>query len=141
MQGYGPVSGERIESNFILLSKDATIADVTCARLMGFNPNRIPYLSYACKKKGINIDSIEKPSPSLCRKYLFIPIWEYRIIREKIRVTRTTIRLNERGKRIVHIFLRLPSYIRERKLIPFLKHLKSRWDTLISGKRHIIEGG
>jgi len=138
MERYGPVDGDRVESGFMLLSRDATLADITCARLMGFNPKKIPYLRYACKKKGLEIDSIQEPAKSLCRKYSFVPMWQYRVIRGKIKVTRATIALNNRGKRMVHIFFRLPSYIKERKLIPLRTYLKMKWDALIPHKAQSI---
>jgi uncharacterized protein (DUF362 family) len=129
MEGYGPVSGDRVESGFMLLTKDPTTADLACARIMGFDPRKIPYLKYACKRKGIDLNSNGIPMPLAGIKFRFIPRWEYRSIRGKIRVTRTTDILNSKIKRVVHIFFRLPSYIKERKLMPVKRNLRMRWES------------
>lgn len=132
MQGYGPVSGDRIESNFIIVSKDPTLADLACAKIMGFDPRKIPYLRYSCRRKGMDPACAELEGVLPRRKFTFIPFWEYRSIRGKLKVTRVTMAMNGRGKRIVHIFFRLPSYMRDRKLIPLLKRVKARWNTVAS---------
>lgn len=138
MHGYGPIDGDRMEHGFLLLSNDATLADINCSWLMGFNPHKIPYLVYACKKNRIKINTVEKPAISLCKQYSFIPMWEYRVIRAKLKVTRATITLNNKGKRVVHIFFRLPSFIKERKLIPLYNHLKTKYFALRSNKKGVI---
>ncbi len=138
MQGYGPVSGEPIESKFFLISNNATAADFNCAKLMGFDPKRIPYLKYACKKLQLPMDTFDTQKIVLNKKFSFVPMWQYRVIRGKIYVTRVSTALNTRAKRLVHIFFRLPSYIKERKLIPLHNFSKEKWNTLLSKKAHLL---
>jgi uncharacterized protein (DUF362 family) len=138
MQGCGPVSGDPIESGFYLISNNATVADVSCAKLMGFNPKTIPYLKYACRKIGIRMENIEIPMTDLRKKFSFVPMWQYRVIRGKIYVTRFTVALNTKAKRLVHIIFRLPSYIKERKLIPIQNYLKKKLNILLFAKLHFF---
>lgn len=37
--------------NLVVCGKDAVTTDITCARIMGFDPRRIPYLKYAMNNK------------------------------------------------------------------------------------------
>jgi uncharacterized protein (DUF362 family) len=44
MEGNGPLNGTVRRLGKIVLSDDPVAADATCARLMGFEPNRIPHI-------------------------------------------------------------------------------------------------
>jgi uncharacterized protein (DUF362 family) len=52
MEGNGPLAGTSRPLNSIVLSDDPVAADATCARLMGFKPERIPYIYEAVKFLG-----------------------------------------------------------------------------------------
>jgi uncharacterized protein (DUF362 family) len=127
MEGLGPVAGDPVTSRFILMSNDATAADIACAKLMGFDPRRIPYLKFACRKTGLAVEDVKLPSTANERRFRFIPKWQYRVIRGKIFVTRATIAVEGRGKRAVHIFFRLPSYLIERKVLPAVRFFQTKW--------------
>jgi uncharacterized protein (DUF362 family) len=47
MEGNGPLSGTSRPLHTVVLSDDPVAADSTCARLMGFKPERIPYVREA----------------------------------------------------------------------------------------------
>lgn len=47
MEGDGPLLGRPRPLNRLVISDDPVAADATCARLMGFEPARIPYLKTA----------------------------------------------------------------------------------------------
>jgi uncharacterized protein (DUF362 family) len=47
MEGNGPISGEPIASGVLLFADDPVAADTMGATLMGFDPERIPYISEA----------------------------------------------------------------------------------------------
>jgi uncharacterized protein (DUF362 family) len=47
MQGNGPISGEPVESGVLLFADDPVAADTIGATLMGFDPERIPYIAEA----------------------------------------------------------------------------------------------
>ena len=47
MEGDGPIMGEPVRSGVVVLSRDGVAADVTSARLMGMEPERIDYLMEA----------------------------------------------------------------------------------------------
>jgi uncharacterized protein (DUF362 family) len=47
MQGNGPISGEPIESGILVFADDPVAADAVGASLMGFDPERIPYIAEA----------------------------------------------------------------------------------------------
>ncbi len=44
MEGNGPLNGTPRQMGKIVLSNDPVAADATCARLMGFEPDRIPHI-------------------------------------------------------------------------------------------------
>jgi uncharacterized protein (DUF362 family) len=52
MEGNGPLAGTPRPLHSILLSDDPVAADATCARLMGFKPERIPHVGEAAKFLG-----------------------------------------------------------------------------------------
>ncbi len=45
MEGNGPVSGNKVESRFVLSSTNALAADVLATEMMGFNPLQVGYLN------------------------------------------------------------------------------------------------
>src|SRR5207253_10179392 len=52
MEGNGPLAGTSRPLGSIVLSDDPVAADATCARLMGFDPNRIAHIREAAKFLG-----------------------------------------------------------------------------------------
>ena len=51
MEGKGPSSGEPRKTNYILASKNSVSLDVASAKLMGYNPKKIPAIKEAVKRK------------------------------------------------------------------------------------------
>jgi uncharacterized protein (DUF362 family) len=47
MQGDGPIAGDPVHSGVVLFSRDPVAADVTGARLMGMDPEKVEYLVQA----------------------------------------------------------------------------------------------
>ncbi len=47
MEGDGPIMGDPVRSNVIIMGLNSTAVDATCARIMGIDPGKIPYLKYA----------------------------------------------------------------------------------------------
>ena len=45
MQGDGPIMGTAVQSNVLVIGRNLPAVDATCARIMGIDPNKIPYLS------------------------------------------------------------------------------------------------
>jgi uncharacterized protein (DUF362 family) len=52
MEGNGPLNGTSRRLGKIVLADDPVAADATCARLMGFEPNRIEHLREGSKFTG-----------------------------------------------------------------------------------------
>ena len=52
MEGNGPLNGTARNLGRIVLADDPVAADFTCARLMGFNPLRVPHLAQAAEFLG-----------------------------------------------------------------------------------------
>jgi uncharacterized protein (DUF362 family) len=52
MEGNGPLNGSPRPLSTVVLADDPVAADATCARLMGFEPDRIPYLREAARFLG-----------------------------------------------------------------------------------------
>ena len=55
MEGDGPIMGSARQTGFIAMGSDPVAVDATCARIIGFDPARIGYLSDASEFLG-NID-------------------------------------------------------------------------------------
>ncbi|RPJ16214.1 MAG: DUF362 domain-containing protein, partial [Desulfobacteraceae bacterium] len=71
MEGDGPLMGDPVRSNVIVMGLNATAVDATCARIMGMEPAKISYLKYAegntgpiCEasigQRGENIQKVRK---------------------------------------------------------------------------------
>jgi len=71
MQGDGPIMGSPVQSNVLVMGRNFPAVDATCARIMGINPNKIPYLRAASgwlgairetniEQRGENIGSVQK---------------------------------------------------------------------------------
>jgi uncharacterized protein (DUF362 family) len=52
MEGDGPIMGTPKRCGFLALGPDLVAVDSTCARIMGFEPARIPYLADASRFLG-----------------------------------------------------------------------------------------
>jgi uncharacterized protein (DUF362 family) len=55
MEGDGPIMGRPRQTGFLAMGQDLVAVDATCARLIGFEPTKIQYLSWAGDFLG-NID-------------------------------------------------------------------------------------
>jgi uncharacterized protein (DUF362 family) len=71
MQGDGPIMGSPVRTNVIVMGRNLPAVDATCARIMGINPEKIPYLKRASgwlgairesniTQRGENIASVHK---------------------------------------------------------------------------------
>jgi uncharacterized protein (DUF362 family) len=52
MEGDGPIMGDPIQANVIVMGKNLPAVDSTCCRIMGINPRKIPYLKRASGRLG-----------------------------------------------------------------------------------------
>ena len=52
MEGDGPIMGKSRAMGFLAMGQDLGAVDATCARIIGFNPGRIPYLADAARFLG-----------------------------------------------------------------------------------------
>jgi uncharacterized protein (DUF362 family) len=52
MEGDGPIMGTPIRSNVLVMGRSAPAVDATCARVMGIDPHKIPYLKTAGRRIG-----------------------------------------------------------------------------------------
>ena len=77
MEGDGPIMGTPVRSNVLVMGRNATAVDATCARVMGIDPYKIPYLKAAGRRLGpIDRASIEQRGemiPSVRKNYRLIP--------------------------------------------------------------------
>jgi uncharacterized protein (DUF362 family) len=61
MEGDGPIMGEPVRANVIVIGRNLPAVDATCARIMGIDPGKIPYLKHAAGKLGpIGEEGIEQ---------------------------------------------------------------------------------
>ena len=47
MEGDGPIMGRGRQTGFLAMGADLVAVDATCARLIGFQPEKIRYLAWA----------------------------------------------------------------------------------------------
>lgn len=52
MEGDGPIMGTPKAAGLLVVGRNPVAVDATCARLMGFEPRRVPYLAAAAGKLG-----------------------------------------------------------------------------------------
>jgi uncharacterized protein (DUF362 family) len=52
MEGDGPIMGEPIDSQVLVMGTNLPAVDATCSRIMGIDPEKIPYLSYSSGRIG-----------------------------------------------------------------------------------------
>jgi uncharacterized protein (DUF362 family) len=52
MEGDGPIMGRPRPTGFIAMGSDLVAVDATCARIIGFDPGKVPYLSAASRFLG-----------------------------------------------------------------------------------------
>ena len=61
MEGDGPIMGTAKDANVLVLGRNLPAVDATCARIMGINPAKIPYLKSASGLLGpVEEDEIEQ---------------------------------------------------------------------------------
>jgi uncharacterized protein (DUF362 family) len=79
MEGNGPLNGTPRQLGKIVLSNDPVAADATCARLMGFEPNRIPHIREASRFLGnsstVLIDQVGEPLNPPRASFQVVPEW------------------------------------------------------------------
>lgn len=81
MEGNGPIQGTPVPAGLLVMGRDLPGVDATCARLMGLEPNQIPYLRDAVVK-GLGVTAAagieqrgETPGP-LSRRFHVLPQFE-----------------------------------------------------------------
>jgi uncharacterized protein (DUF362 family) len=71
MEGDGPIMGNPIQANVVVMGRNLPAVDATCTRIMSINPEKIPYLKYSSgrigaiqesniKQRGESIASVQK---------------------------------------------------------------------------------
>src|SRR5579859_251596 len=77
MEGNGPLAGTPRPLNRIILANDPVAADATCARLMGFIPERIPHIAEGAKFLGNSsvdlIDQLAQPVTAANPPFRVVP--------------------------------------------------------------------
>jgi uncharacterized protein (DUF362 family) len=83
MEGNGPLNGSPRHLGKIVLSNDPVAADVTCARLMGLEPNRVPHIREAARFLGnSSIAAIDQAGEDLSgaeKPFEVVPDWRFLI--------------------------------------------------------------
>jgi uncharacterized protein (DUF362 family) len=68
MEGDGPIMGRPRPAGFVAMGSDPVAVDATCARAIGLDPLKIPYLSQASEFLGnLAVDRIEQRGEPLSR--------------------------------------------------------------------------
>jgi uncharacterized protein (DUF362 family) len=68
MEGDGPIMGRARQTGFLAMGRDLVAVDATCARLIGFDPTKIPYLAIAGDFLGnLDLKRIDQRGENLSR--------------------------------------------------------------------------
>ena len=78
MEGAGPVSGIPNPMGLLITGNDAVTVDHACARIMGFNPNKISHLTLAVKQKlgSTDYEVFGERIEDIKTKFEFVPRWK-----------------------------------------------------------------
>ena len=68
MEGDGPLNGTARPLSSLVLADDPVAADATCAKLMGFDPDRIIHIREASKFLGNSSDEFIEQAGEILRK-------------------------------------------------------------------------
>jgi uncharacterized protein (DUF362 family) len=84
MEGNGPLAGTSRRLDRIVLSDDPVAADATCARLMGFSPERIAYIAETAKFLGnMSLHRIDQlTAPLVHPDFSFKTVPEFKYLEE-----------------------------------------------------------
>lgn len=84
MEGNGPLAGTARRLDRIVLSDDPVAADATCARLMGFTPDRIAYIAETAKFLGnMSLHRVEQLAAPLAHPGIsFQTVPEFKYLQE-----------------------------------------------------------
>jgi uncharacterized protein (DUF362 family) len=81
MEGNGPLNGTPRHLGKIVLSDDPVAADATCARLMGFEPNRVTHIHEGSRFLGnsstLVIEQIGKTLTQPRTPFRVVPDWTF----------------------------------------------------------------
>jgi len=81
MEGNGPLNGTPRYLGKVVLTDDPVAADVTCARLMGFEPHRIDHICEASRFIGNSssalIDQVGETLTRPAAPFQVVPDWAY----------------------------------------------------------------
>jgi uncharacterized protein (DUF362 family) len=81
MEGNGPLNGTPRRLNRIVLADDPVAADASCARLMGFEPDRIAHIHETAKFLGNSstaaIEQLGEPARAPAAPFDVVPEFEY----------------------------------------------------------------
>lgn len=78
MEGAGPVSGAPNPVGLMIAGNDAVATDHACARIMGFNPQKISHLTLAVKQKlgSTDYEVFGERIEDVRTKFEFVPRWK-----------------------------------------------------------------
>ncbi len=73
MEGDGPIMGDPVKSNVMVMGSNLPAVDATCARIMGIDPTKISYLKHASGRIGsikeVNVDQRGETIQSVRRDF------------------------------------------------------------------------
>ena len=78
MEGAGPVVGIPDPLGLLIAGNDAVAIDHACAKIMGFNPNKISHLKLAVKQKlgSTCYEVFGEKIEDVATKFEFVPRWK-----------------------------------------------------------------
>ena len=99
MEGNGPLNGTPRPLGNVVLADDPVAADATCARLMGFEPDRLIHIHEAAKFLGNSLpDLIDQVGETLQRPDVpFQVVSEFEFPRQRVSEAESRYELHRKG--------------------------------------------
>lgn len=78
MEGAGPTKGAPNPLGLLVIGNDAVATDHACAKIMGFNPDKITHLKLAAKQKlgSTDYEVFGERIEDVRTKFKFVPLWK-----------------------------------------------------------------
>ncbi|MBI5228641.1 DUF362 domain-containing protein [Candidatus Micrarchaeota archaeon] len=128
LQGSGPVEGEPVRLNRLVVSDEPALADAAACKLIGDDPNRVPHLrELACRKlKSKSLEEIH-----LVKRVEFINSFPYSLVRCSLFLKKLGLYLENLAYLfflVSFVFISIgPKNLIRGRWVPFNEYFKTAW--------------
>lgn len=110
LEGIGPVTGNPIKVDLMMISDDPTAMDTIAAEIMGLDPKEVPHLKYAYRREAKEPEDFKIEGMDEVPKFEFKTDKAFKLVRAKIGVTRFTDSSNKSLKKVTEKVYGFPHF-------------------------------